>query len=153
MAIRQPVLMAELVMSIQRLMEAAEKAIAVEGEWPPAVVLGHLVQVDDEVWLDRINQMVGAADAGVSAPEFEWWEPDPEVTFETYKNSAVESVSADLIASRTRILTRLRDLSELQWEATGIHSTHGVMDISALLMELLRHDEEHRASLVLITQP
>ena len=149
MTIRQPVLMAELVMSIQRLMDAADKAEPVAGEWPPAVVLGHLVQVDDQVWLERINQMVNASDAGAAAPEFDWWEPDPEVTLETFADATVESVSADLIASRTRLLTRLRELSDTQWQATGVHSTHGVMDITALLMQLLRHDEEHRESLVL----
>lgn len=152
MAIRQPVLLAELVMSIQRLMDAAEKAVAVPGEWPPAVVLGHLAQVDDQVWLDRLNSMVQAADAGSSAPEFAWWEPDPVQTHDTYKHQSVADVSADLIASRTRILTRLRELSEEQWQATGVHSTFGVIDVTALLIELLRHDEEHRGTLVLAQQ-
>ena len=149
MAIRQPVLMAELVMSIQRLMDCAEKAQPVEGEWPPAVILGHLVQVDEQVWLNRINLMVEAKRAGQAAPEFAWWEPDPEETFESYKERSVDSVSADLINSRTKLLTRLRELTESDWEATGTHSTLGVIDISALLIELLRHDEEHRASLLL----
>ena len=141
--------MAELVMSIQRLMDCAEKAEPIDGEWPPAVILGHLVQVDEQVWLERINLMVDAKNAGNAAPEFAWWEPDPEKTFEVYKDHSVESASAELITSRTKLLTRLRELSESDWEATGVHSTFGVIDISALLIELLRHDEEHRGSLVL----
>lgn len=149
MAIRQPVLMAELVMSIQRLMDSAEKAKAIAGEWPPAVVIGHLVQVDEQVWLDRIEAMVAAFDAQSPAPEFAWWEPDPAATLEMYRHSTVEAVSADLIASRTKLLTRLRELSEEQWSAKGHHSTFGEIDISALLIEVLRHDEEHRASLLL----
>lgn len=149
MAIRQPVLMAELVMSIQRLMDSAEKATPVEGEWPPAVVLGHIVQNDEQVWLPRINSMVDAFNQSAPAPNFVWAEPDADATFEMYKSSTVESISADLISSRTKLLTRLRELTEEQWNATGLHSTFGEIDISALLIEVLRHDEEHRASLVL----
>lgn len=149
MAIRQPVLLAELVMSMQRLMDAAEKAVAIEGQWPPAVVLGHLVQVDDEVWLTRLNEMVSAFDAKGTPPHFEYWEPDPVATLERYKDMSVEQVSAELIGNRTKILTRLRELSPEQLTATGVHSTVGVIDVTALLIEVLRHDEEHRASLVL----
>jgi hypothetical protein len=149
MAIRQPVLLAELVMSIQRLISDAENAPTVEGEWPPVVVLGHLSQVDEQVWLARINQMVSAYDQEEKAPEFEWWEPDAVETFEKYKGDSIEKVSAELISSRTRLLARLRELSQPQWGAQAVHSTFGVIDISGLLIELLRHDEEHRASLVL----
>jgi hypothetical protein len=148
MAIKQSVLLAELVMSIQRLMDNAEKAPTIEGEWPPAVVLGHLVQVDEQVWLARLNQMVSAQSAGEPAPLFAWWEPDPQKTLDMFKNSTVAEVSAELIATRTKLVQRLRELSEEQWAAIGEHSTFGVIDVTALLIELLRHDEEHRESLL-----
>ena len=148
MAIAPGVLMAELIMSADRMIQCAAKAEAIDGEWPPAVVLGHVSQVDEEVWLRRIGLMVEAQSAGNEAPSFVWWEPDPEATLERFRNNTVEEVGGLLMSTRTKILTTLRDLTPAQWEAIGIHATFGEISVTDLMMELLRHDEEHRATII-----
>lgn len=149
MAISPAVLLVELIMSADRMVQSAQTAPTIQGEWPPAVVLGHVSQVDDQVWSPRISHMVAAYESGSPAPEFVWWEPDPLATLEKFAVFSLEQASAELMASRTRLVTNLRELSSQQWAATGIHDTFGELDISTLLIEVLRHDEEHRASLVL----
>ena len=149
MAITPAVLLVELIMSADRMVQSAQNAPTSEGEWPPAVVLGHVTQVDDQVWLARIAQMLQAQSSGATAPQFTWWEPDPVATFEQYQGYSLEQASAELMASRTKLVTYLRALEPAQWAAVGVHDTFGEVDVQALLIELLRHDEEHRASLVL----
>jgi hypothetical protein len=45
-------------------------------------------------------------------------------------------------------LTFVKNLVPEQWSATAKHETLGEVDVRALLMQVLTHDEEHRASLV-----
>lgn len=151
MAIVPSVLMVELIMSADRVIQAAEKVqelSVASDEWGPQVILGHLSQVDEEVWLHRINLMTAAHAAGAPAPNFVWWEPDPVATAERFANVSVQDAGAELMASRTRLLTTLRDLTEEQWAATATHDTFGEITITDLLLEFLGHDEEHRATLV-----
>ena len=67
------VLYVELVMSIDRIGDAARLAPVREGEWPPAVVVAHLADVDEQVWLPRIDEMVQAFESGGRAPSFTRW--------------------------------------------------------------------------------
>lgn len=149
MAISSSVLLVELIMSADRMIQSAQKAQAIDGEWSPAVILGHVSQVDEQVWMPRIESMIDALAQGAAAPAFSWWEPDPKATEEKFAEFSLEDSSAELMAGRTRLVTFLRGFTPEQWAATGIHDTFGELDISGLLIEILRHDEEHRASLVL----
>lgn len=155
MAIAPSVLMVELIMSADRVIQAAEKVEAKESsasgssdEWGPQVILGHLSQVDEEVWLRRINLMVDAYDSGADVPAFVWWEPDPVETQTRFASYSVQDAGAELMSTRTKVLTRLRDLSEEQWQAVASHDTFGQISITDLLLEQLGHDEEHRGTLV-----
>jgi hypothetical protein len=86
------VLMVELVMSIDRMIQSAQAAaekqshLVIPGEWPAQVVLGHVSQVDEQVWMPRIAQMCSALAAGDEPPSFDWWEPDANATYERFKD-------------------------------------------------------------------
>ncbi len=43
----------------------------------------------------------------------------------------------------------MRDLSDDDWGARADHDTFGPMDVEGLMLQVLAHDEEHRASLLL----
>jgi hypothetical protein len=143
------VLYVELVMSVDRVGEAARSAPVVAGEWPPAVVVAHVGDVDEQVWLPRIEQMVAAHAAGATPPSFTWWEPDGEATYERNRDLSVDDAIARSMAARITMLTRLRELTPEQWGARGQHEIFGDMDIEAVIYAVLAHDEEHRASLLL----
>ena len=147
MAITHSTLMVELLMSADRVITAAASCPQPEepDAWPPAVVVAHLSQVDDQVWLPRLQLMTTAAEP----PTFGWWEPDAQATASMFADSSVDDASALLLASRTRLLHALRDLTDDQWQSTATHLTFGEMDVEALMLLALSHDEEHRASLVL----
>jgi DinB superfamily len=143
------VLMVELLMSADRIITAAQAAPppADPSTWAPAVVVGHLSLVDTEVWLPRIDEMVASRSIG-SRPLWVWWEPDSDVTTRTFAGIGVDEAGARLLASRTTLLHRLRELSPGDWAAKAEHVDFGVIDVQGLLMQALGHDEEHRAALL-----
>ncbi|CAB4335811.1 unannotated protein [freshwater metagenome] len=142
------VLLAELIMSIDRMIRTAESATPIPGEWAPQVVLGHISQVDEQVWIPRIEQMCQAQTDGQSPPEFTWWEPDATKTQAKFQAQPLQDVAAIAMATRTTLVTAIKDLSAEQWNATAKHETFGKIDVSALIIQILTHDEDHRASLV-----
>ena len=141
--------MVELFMSADRVMTAAQAApiLADPSVWAPAVVVGHLSLVDTEVWLPRIDAMVTAGSSG-SRPHWVWWEPDADATARAFAEIGVDEAGARLLASRTALLHRLRELSPDDWAAEADHEDVGVIDVQGLIMQVLFHDEEHRASLL-----
>lgn len=148
------VLMVELVMSIDRMIQSAQNAqatqshLVIPGEWPAQVVLGHVSQVDELVWMPRIQKMCQAQTASQESPEFAWWEPDANATYERFKDASLDEVSALAMSNRTQLLTVIKELSPEQWTAKAKHEAFGEIDIAGLIIQVLTHDEEHRASLV-----
>ena len=148
------VLMVELVMSIDRMIQSAQSAqerqshLAIPGEWPAQVVLGHVSQVDEQVWMPRIAKMCQALDAGEPAPSFTWWEPDATATYDRFCGMSLSEASALAMSVRTQLLSVVKDLTPEQWAATAQHDAFGHIDVSGLVIQILTHDEEHRASLI-----
>jgi hypothetical protein len=159
MASPASVLYVELVMSVDRITESARAAAArreAEGvvgtpeDWPPHVVVAHVADVDEQVWGPRLVQMVAAYEAGDPPPHFDWWEPDGQATYARYCDSTVEDAAARLMSTRIMLMTSLRELTPEQWAgARAQHDVFGEMDVEALVLATLGHDEEHRGSLVL----
>ena len=150
------VLMVELIMSIDRMITSARNAglrppewlANTDEQWAPPVVLGHISQVDELVWLPRIQLMCQAQAAGDPVPQFVWWEPNPAETVAKFGSQSLEDVAALAMSHRTTLLSAVKDLTPTQWQAQARHDAFGEIDVSALLIQVLTHDEEHRASLV-----
>lgn len=150
------VLMVELIMSIDRMITSAQNAglrppewlADTDDQWAPPVVLGHISQVDELVWLPRIQLMCQAQAAGDPIPEFVWWEPNPAETIANFGGQSLQDVAAIAMSNRTNLLSAVKDLTPTQWQAKAKHDSFGEIDVSALLIQVLTHDEEHRASLV-----
>jgi hypothetical protein len=150
MAISRSVLMVELLMSADRVITAAQAAAPHLGsdDWSPAVILGHLSTVDADVWIPRVELMVTGRVDG-SPPAFTWWEPDADLTRDRFGSMTPDDAGAQLLASRTALLHQLRELSDEDWTSRAEHDTFGPMDVEGLLLQVLAHDEEHRASILL----
>jgi hypothetical protein len=148
------VLMVELVMSVDRMIQSAQTAaksqshLPIPGEWPAQVVLGHVSQVDEQVWIPRIALMCQAQTDGAEPPSFPWWEPDANVTFDRFNEMSLEQASAAAMSARTQLLSAIKELTPEQWSARAQHEAFGEIDIAGLIIQILTHDEEHRASLV-----
>ena len=148
------VLMVELVMSIDRMIQSAQTAqekqshLVIPGEWPAQVVLGHISQVDEQVWMPRIAKMCTAFAAGDEPPSFDWWEPDATATYDRFKDMSLSEAAALAMSVRTQLLSVIKELTPELWTATAEHEAFGHIDIAGLIIQILTHDEEHRASLV-----
>jgi len=147
--ISHSVLMVELVMSVDRMIESARGATSVEGEWPPPTVLGHVSQVDRVVWIPRLQLMVAAHRCGEEAPAFVWSEPDGQATREAFDALSLDEAAATALHARTELVLAVRNLTDDDWNATATHDAFGDMSVADLMLQVLAHDEEHRASLVL----
>lgn len=148
------VLMVELVMSIDRMIQSAQTTqekqshLVIPGEWPAQVVLGHVSQVDEQVWMPRIAKMCTALAAGDEPPSFDWWEPDATATYDRFKDMSLSEAAALAMSVRTQLLSVIKELTPDLWAATAVHEAFGHIDIAGLIIQILTHDEEHRASLV-----
>jgi hypothetical protein len=60
----------------------------------------------------------------------------------------VDHVAAVALSNRKNLVCAIKNLTPDQWAATAKHDTFGVIDVSGLIIEILTHDEEHRAGLI-----
>ena len=92
--------------------------------------------------------MCQALEAGEKPPSFTWWEPDATATYDRFSEMSLSEASALAMSVRTQLLSVVKDLTPEQWAATAEHDAFGHIDVSGLVIQILTHDEEHRASLV-----
>ncbi|CAB4925079.1 unannotated protein [freshwater metagenome] len=116
-------------------------------EWTPAIILGHLVDVDKEVWMARFELMKSTQASGAPIPQLQWWEPDPVVTAEKYATQSFAEARTKLLASRVNMVSYLKNLSVQDRAAAAQHRTFGSITIESMLQVLLDHDKEHQASI------
>ena len=108
------------------------------GEWTPAHVVRHLIAVERGVWHPRLAQL-----AAEDHPRWPWVEPEPWPGEPDATLDRLLEVYADARASTAATLAALDDAG---WARTGTHATFGELDVSALMVRAMDHDEEHLAS-------
>lgn len=136
----------ELVTSVDRLVQAASSATYSGNGWSPIVILGHVSDVDEQVWLMRIDLMVQAYRAEQSSPAFTWWEPDPHATQLKYEKYSLDDAITRLLSTRNEIVRKLNGLAVQDWNASASHATFGVLTLVGIVEQILVHDSEHLAS-------
>ena len=114
--------------------------------WAPAITIGHISDVDTQVWMARFELMVNALRTGQAPPALTWWEPDGEKTAATYADYSLDDSLALLHKSRKSMAVFLKSLTEVERNAPAIHKTFGTITIESMLQVILNHDEEHRAT-------
>lgn len=137
----------QLMDSASRLAATASESSRSDDGWTPATILGHVSDVDEQVWHARIRLMVDALHKGQPKPSLMWWEPDAQATEVQYRNFSIEKAIARLYRSRAAIIETLSTLSEEEWQASAVHDTFGTLTVSLLPEKILLHDEEHLDSL------
>lgn len=132
--------------STDRLTKSATECTFSGEGWAPAITIGHISDVDTEVWMARFELMVGALRTGQAPPALAWWEPDGEKTAATYADYSLVESLAVLHNSRKSMAVFLKSLTESERNALAIHKTFGEITIESMLQVILNHDEEHRAT-------
>ena len=140
-----------LIDSAKEICDVAEKSGRSDqfngSEWTPAIILGHIVDVDNEVWMARFEMMRQAQSSGAPIPQLQWWEPDAAITAEKYSTQSFEEARNKLLASREFMVSYLKKLAVQERAAAAEHRTFGRITIETMLQVILDHDKEHQASL------
>ena len=112
----------------------AEKPVP-PGEWGPSEVVRHLIAVEEVVWHSRLRQLAAA-----DRPTWPWVEPEP---WQGNPDATLEGLLATYEARRRETVAILEGFDEETWARTGIHATWGEIDVAALMVRALDHDDEH----------
>jgi hypothetical protein len=121
-----------------RLAEAARSAVGrpvPDGEWGPPEVVRHLIAVEDVVWHSRLRQLAAA-----DRPTWPWVEPKP---WPGDPGATLDELLATYEARRRETVAIVDGFDEETWNRTGIHATWGEIDVAALIVRALDHDDEH----------
>lgn len=137
----------DLMESAIRLAETAIESSRSDEGWTPVTIIGHVSDVDEQVWLARIHLIVDAFHNGRSVPSLSWWEPDAEATEMKYRDYSLEQAIARLFTTRAAMIESLSRLVDDEWEASAMHDTFGRLTVALLPEKVLAHDEEHLESL------
>ena len=132
--------------STDRITQSARECSFSGEDWAPAITVGHIFDVDTQVWMARFELMVNALRTGQAPPALAWWEPDGEKTAATYADYSLDESLALLHKSRESMAVFLKSLTETERNAPAIHKTFGTITIESMLQVILNHDEEHRAT-------
>lgn len=108
------------------------------GEWGPPEVVRHLIAVEDVVWHTRLRQLAAA-----DRPTWPWVEPEP---WQGNPGATLDELLATYAARRGETVEILDDFDEATWGRTGVHATWGEIDVPALMVRAVDHDDEHIAS-------
>ena len=125
-----------------RLAAAARSAVdrpVPAGEWGPPEVVRHLIAVEVDVWHSRLRQLAAA-----DGPPWPWVEPEP---WRGDPGATLDDLLATYAARRGETVAILDGFDEETWSRTGVHATWGEIDVAALMVRALDHDDEHVASL------
>jgi hypothetical protein len=124
-----------------RLAAAARSAVGRSvpaGEWGPSEVVRHLIAVEEVVWHTRLRQLAAA-----DRPTWPWVEPEP---WRGDPGATLDELLATYEALRRETVAILDGFGAETWGRTGIHATWGEIDVVALMVRALDHDDEHIAS-------
>ncbi len=113
-------------------------ALARPGEWPLAVVVGHLLYVEQQLWQPRLAAMLTGA-----VPRWQRWEPDGIDWAGQYGAADPGELAARFGDARDATIERLSGLDEDGWQQRARHATFGDLDVADLMGQALRHDAEH----------
>lgn len=109
-----------------------------EGEWSPSDVVRHLIAVEEEVWHRRLRQL-----ATEDNPRWPWTEPDRWLG---KPDASLDELLAIYAERRGATVGILDGLDDAGWARTGEHATYGTLDVAALIVRAIDHDEQHLAS-------
>jgi predicted ester cyclase len=110
--------------------------------WSTAATVGHLWQVERQIWQAGLQQL-----ADNRNPFWESWEPD-FVDLESEFGATDLNVLLDAFDFlRAQTCRYLEELPNFEWSRRGTHQEDGELDVAGLMQKAIEHDQEHLASL------
>jgi hypothetical protein len=142
MSVEDPVIVRRRLAGVpDRLATAARSAAGrpvPAGEWGPSEVVRHLIAVEEVVWHTRLRQLAAA-----DMPTWPWVEPEP---WQGEPDATLDELLETFATRRGETVAILDGFDEPTWSRTGIHATWGEINVPALMVRAVDHDDEHIAS-------
>ena len=115
----------------------ALSAKAMPAKWSAHEQLAHLARYH-QIFLQRIDRILTE-----HAPEFPRYRAEEDSEWPVWSGLPTQQVLVRLSSMRTKLMARLRSLSEEDFERTGVHPKFGAMSLSLWLEFFLVHEAHH----------
>jgi hypothetical protein len=109
----------------------------VPGKWSAHEQLAHLARYH-QIFLQRIDRILAE-----QAPEFPRYRAEDDPEWPAWSGLRTSQLLVRISSMRTKLMARLRSLSEEDFERTGIHSKFGAMSLALWLEFFLVHEAHH----------
>jgi uncharacterized damage-inducible protein DinB len=126
-----------LALSLSGVSEDKLNAIVIPGKWSAHDQLAHLARYH-QIFLQRIDRILTE-----QAPEFPRYRAEEDPEWPAWSGLPTQQLLVRLSSMRTKLMARLRSLSEKDFEHTGIHPKFGEMSLSLWLEFFLAHEAHH----------
>jgi len=108
------------------------------GKWSLREILGHLIDVDREIWGPRIETMLQE-----DHPHFESISQDELVIKNRWNDFPIEEIIAQLMRVRWNLAVFINNLPDVSLARTCHHYSAGDITIADILQILVDHDSHH----------
>jgi uncharacterized damage-inducible protein DinB len=107
------------------------------GKWSAHEQLAHIARYH-QIFLQRIDGILSE-----QAPSFPRYRAEEDPEWASWSGLPMQQVLAQLSSMRTKLMARLRSLTEEDFERTGVHPKFGAMSLSLWLEFFLVHEAHH----------
>ena len=112
-------------------------AATVPGKWLAHENLAHLARYH-QIFLERIDRILAE-----DAPIFGRYRAEDDPEWPSWSSLPPQQVLGRLSGMRTKLMAKLRSLSESDFQRTGVHPKFGAMNLSLWLEFFLVHEAHH----------
>jgi uncharacterized damage-inducible protein DinB len=109
----------------------------VKAKWSALENLAHLARYH-EIFLDRVDKILKQ-----QSPTFSIYRAEQDPEWGAWKGLAYKEVVARLMASREKLVARLKSLSPEDYARTGVHPRFGEMTLALWVEFFLVHEGHH----------
>jgi uncharacterized damage-inducible protein DinB len=110
---------------------------SVPGKWSAHEQLAHLARYH-QIFLQRIERILAE-----QAPEFPRYRAEDDPEWPAWTSLPTPQVLVRISSMRTKLMARLRSLSDEDFDRTGVHPKFGAMSLSLWLEFFLVHEAHH----------
>ncbi len=110
---------------------------AIPEKWSAAENLAHLARYH-QIFMERLERILTE-----QTPLFGRYRAEDDPEWPRWANMPPQEMLANLFSLRTKLMARLRSLSEDDFRRTGIHSKFGEMTLALWLEFFLVHEGHH----------
>jgi uncharacterized damage-inducible protein DinB len=109
----------------------------VPGKWSALENLAHLGRYH-EIFIERIGRILSE-----QTPAFSRYRAEEDPQWESWRALAYKETAGRLAALREQLVSRLKSLSDGDYERIGVHSKFGEMSLALWLEFFLVHEAHH----------